>query len=86
MSERERHTLAHIERHIAETDPRLARMLISHRLPSHVAPVLLLAIGLAVILVGGVTASVPVVLSGAATALAALVLAAFRSVRIVSIT
>jgi len=83
MSEREHRTLARIERHIAESDPRLAWMLRSHRLPSHAVPVLLLAIGLAAILVGGVTATIPLVLFGAATALVALAVAAVRSVRIV---
>jgi hypothetical protein len=83
MSERERRTLSRIERHIAESDPRLAWMLSTHRLPSHAVPVLLLAIGLAAILTGGVTATIPLVLFGAATALVALAVAAIRSVRIV---
>jgi hypothetical protein len=83
MSEREHRTLARIERHLAESDPRLAWMLSTHRLPGQSAPVLLLSIGLAAILLGGVTATIPLVLGGAATALAALVVAAVRSVRIV---
>jgi hypothetical protein len=82
MSERERRALARIERHLAESDPRLASMLSTHRLPGHSAPVLLLAIGLAAILLGGVTATIPLVLGGAAIALSALVVAAIRSVRL----
>ena len=83
MSERERRALVRIELHLAASDPRLASMLKTHRLPGHSTPVLLLAIGLAAILLGGVTATVPLVLGGAAIALSALVVAAVRSVRLV---
>jgi len=82
MSERERRALVRIELHLAESDPRLAWMLKTHRLPGHSAPVLLLAIGLAAILLGSVTATIPLVLCGAALALTALVVAAIRSVRL----
>ncbi|SHK81364.1 Protein of unknown function [Pseudonocardia thermophila] len=84
MSERERRTLARIERHIAETDPRLARMLARHRVPGRPRPVLLLAIGLAAILVGSLTVLVPLVLGGALVSLAALVVAAVRGLRATS--
>ena len=83
MSERESRALSRIERQLAESDPRLASMLKTHRLPGHSVPVLLLAIGLASILLGSVTATIPLVLGGAAIALSALVVAALRSVRVV---
>ena len=82
MSERERRALVRIELQLVESDPRLAMMLKTHRLPGHSAPVLLLAVGLASILLGSVTATIPLVLFGAAIALTALVVAAVRSVRL----
>lgn len=79
MSERERRVLARIERHIAETDPRLARMLALHRHPEHSSPVTLLVVGLGLMLLGSVTAIVGLVAIGAFTSLAALGMAAIRS-------
>jgi hypothetical protein len=79
MSERERTALARIERHLAETDPRLARMFDAHRHPGQSLPVTLLAIGLAAMLLGSVTATVALVAIGAVSALAALTVAAVRS-------
>ncbi len=79
MSERERHALTRIERQLAESDPRLARMLTTHRHPGQSVPVALLAIGLAAILLGSVTAVVALVALGSVTALAALAVAALRS-------
>lgn len=79
MSERERNTLARIEQQLAETDPRLARMFADHRHPGQSVPVVLLAIGLAAMLLGGVTATAALVAVGAVSALAALAVAAVRS-------
>lgn len=78
MNERERRALARIERHLAASDPRLARMFAAHRHPDQSNPILLLAVGLAAILLGSVTATVPLVLLGTLSAASALVVAGRR--------
>ena len=80
LNERERRTLARIERHLVESDPRLARMLAAHRHPRESSPTALLAVGLAAVVLGAITTLVPLVVVGMCCALAALGLAAFRQV------
>jgi hypothetical protein len=68
LSERESRTLARIERHLAATDPRLARILSTGVLPRPrwANPTVLLVIGLLMLAFGSVIAAVPVVLLGIA--------------------
>jgi hypothetical protein len=83
LNDRERSLLALIERDLQATDPGLAARF--SRLGRHpgtrsvrgagVMPMVLLAGGLLLLLVGGVTAAVPVVVSGILMAVAALALA-----------
>ena len=70
LSERERLTLARIERHIAATDPALARILSTGTLPRPrwASPTLLLVTGLLMLVFGSVIAAVPVVVLGIAMA------------------
>jgi hypothetical protein len=83
LNDRERSLLALIERDLQATDPGLAARFSSLGRRSGtrsvrgagVIPMVLLAGGLLLLLVGGVTAAVPVVVSGILMAVAALALA-----------
>ena len=74
LSERERRVLARIERHLADTDPGLAQILSSGRLPRPrwANPTALLIIGLALLVFGSVIAAVPVAVLGIGMAVMAL--------------
>jgi Protein of unknown function (DUF3040) len=78
LNDRERRALARIERELAVSDPDLVRLFRSAR-PSRVsAPTLMLAIGLAVMVLGSALVSVPIAVLGMIMASGALV-AAYRA-------
>jgi hypothetical protein len=74
LSERERRTLARIERHIADTDPALAQVLSTGRLPRSwwANPTALLVTGLVLLVFGSVIAAVPVAVLGIGMAVLAM--------------
>jgi hypothetical protein len=74
LSERERRTLARIERHLVESDPGLARILSTGALPRPrwANPTVLLIAGLMMLVFGCVIAAVPVVMLGIGLAVMAL--------------
>lgn len=74
LSDRERRTLARIERHLVESDPDLARLFATAatRRPGGSTPRFLLFAGLALIVLGSIVATVPVVITGMMLALIAL--------------
>ncbi|OLT17642.1 hypothetical protein BJF78_12695 [Pseudonocardia sp. CNS-139] len=80
LSERERRTLARIERHLADSDPALARVLASGTLPrprwAH--PPALLVSGLLLLVFGSVIATLPVAVLGIGLAMAAMLVAHHR--------
>ncbi len=74
LSERERRTLARIERHLSESDPTLARVLATGSPPrsAWANPTMLLAVGLVLLVFGGIIAAVPVAVLGVALAVLAM--------------
>ena len=74
LSERERRTLARIERHLADTDPALALVLSTGTLPRPrwANPTALLVMGLVLLVFGSVIAAVPVAVLGIALAVLAM--------------
>lgn len=83
LSDRERRTLARIERHLVESDPDLARLFAGAPVrDDRIAPTFLLVTGLALLVFGSITAAVPVAVTGMALSLAALVLANARPARL----
>ncbi len=92
LSDRERGMLARIEQNLIATDPRLVRLFHTHTLgprrsrppapgtmqAAGPGPCLLLAAGLALLVVGGASATVPLAGAGIVLALLALVLATAR--------
>jgi hypothetical protein len=74
LSERERRTLARIERHLADTDPTLAHVLSTGTLPRSrwANPTVLLITGLVLLVFGSVIAAVPVAVLGIAMAVLAM--------------
>lgn len=78
LNDRERRVLARIERELTASDPDLVRLFRSAR-PSRVSgPTLLLALGLAVMVLGSALVSVPIAVLGMIVAGCALV-AAYRA-------
>jgi Protein of unknown function (DUF3040) len=78
LNDRERRVLARIERELAASDPDLVRLFRSAR-PSRVSgPTLLLAVGLAVMVLGSALVSVPIAVLGMIVSCWALV-AAYRA-------
>lgn len=74
LSERERRTLSRIERHLSESDPALAQVLATGSPPrsAWANPIMLLAVGLVLLVFGGIIAAVPVALLGVAIAVLAM--------------
>jgi hypothetical protein len=74
LSERERRTLARIERHLKESDPILAQILSTGELPRPrwANPTVLLVTGLLLLVFGCVIAAVPVALLGITMAVLAM--------------
>ena len=81
LSERERLTLAAIERHLVESDPELAG-LFAHSVPhrrSSPLPTFLLVTGVILMILGSMLVTASVAVTGIAFAVTALGLAYFRS-------
>lgn len=78
LNDRERRMLARIERQLVESDPRLARMFASHRHPHEASPTVLLAVGLAIVVLGSITMLIPLVVIGMVASLGALAVAVGR--------
>jgi hypothetical protein len=75
LSDRERRTLARIERQLIESDPDLARLFTrAHRRGSSTStmPTFLLVAGLALLVLGSIVAAVPVAVAGMTIAIFAL--------------
>ncbi len=73
LSERERRTLARMERHLLESDPDLVRMFTrAARGPGGTTPKFLLITGLVLLVLGSIVAAVPVALAGMTLAIFAL--------------
>lgn len=80
LNDRERRVLARMERELAASDPDLVRLFRSAR-PSRVSgPTLLLALGLAVMVLGSAMVSVPIAVLGMVVAAGALVAAYYAPV------
>jgi hypothetical protein len=80
LSERERRTLASIERHLVESDPELARLFARAvpRRPGFSMPTFLLVTGLVLMVLGSMIVTASVAITGIAFALVALAMAYFR--------
>lgn len=81
LSERERRTLATIERHLIESDPQLAR-LFSRGLPRRSTlsmPTFLLVTGVVLMVLGSMLVTASVAVTGIAFSLVALGMAYYRS-------
>ena len=80
LSDRERRTLARIERHLLESDPDFARKF-ARATPTAQSPIpmFLLVAGLTLMVLGSVVAAVPVALAGITLSLLGLVAARHRS-------
>jgi Protein of unknown function (DUF3040). len=84
LSERERHVLSRIERHLVESDPDLVRLFaraMNHGSDSS-APTFLLVIGLALLVLGSLTTAVPIALIGIGLSLFSLITAHARPSRL----
>lgn len=81
LSERERRTLAAIERHLAESDPDLARLFANGipRRSGFSIPTFLLVTGVVLMVLGSMLVTASVAVTGIAFAVTALGLAYFRS-------
>lgn len=78
LNERERRSLAHIEQQLVASDPDFARLFhTAARRQSGTTPRALLAVGLALLVLGAATTAVPVVVFGMMIAMVA-IFAAFR--------
>lgn len=78
LDDRERHTLARIERELTTSDPEFVRKFTRHAAPRVGGPALLLAVGLAVMVLGSAMVSVGLAAAGIAVACCALVAAYHR--------
>jgi hypothetical protein len=81
LSDRERRTLATIERQLVESDPELAR-LFAHGVPRRsgsALPTFLLVTGVLLMVLGSMLVTVSVAITGIAFALGALAMAHFRA-------
>lgn len=80
LSERERRTLAGIERRLVDSDPELAQ-LFSAAAPGSDGPTpafLLVVLGLALLVLGSIVVAIPVAVVGMALAISALLVAGLR--------
>jgi hypothetical protein len=78
LNDRERRALARIERHFVESDPDFARIFTEGGRRGAVSPTAVLAVGLAMLVLGCVVTIVPLAVLGMICSLSALGLAAVR--------
>jgi hypothetical protein len=83
LSERERRTLARIERHLVESDPDLARLFAraALRRSEGTASTFLLIAGLAMLVFGSLVAVIPIAVAGMALSMFAVFTAYTRTTR-----